>query len=278
MEIPSDTNRASDAVDVPHFQTFGFVVLRNFFDPHPIAGEIDQITREGRQLSFGTSDEARIQFQYAPMMTAETPGSLWLLDRTEAVAEALLGDSVLPTRAKGMRYWGNTPWHADSSLPLASIGVLAYFESLREDNGALRVLPGSHRPEFAQALQSLGAAGKPAESLPAYVVATEPGDVIVFDEHLFHASGGGETRRQWRVDYICNPKTAEAEEQAKAYFETLYRPDWDGGYDVDRYPSYGADWRNSSRPSVARLEELGVYDLAAKQEAFARSKRSASAP
>ena len=102
---------------------------------------------------------------------------------------------------------------------------------------------------------------------------TEPGDIIVFDEHLFHASFGGVTRRQWRVDYIADPSNAKAEEQAKVYFRELYRPDWNGGYDVDLYPSYGSDWLQSGRRAVARLNALGVYELAAKQEAFARSLR-----
>ena len=44
-------------------------------------------------------------------------------------------------------------------------------------------------------------------------------------------------------------------------------------YDVERYLSYGHDWRISGRPAVARLEALGVYDLAATQESFMRKKR-----
>jgi hypothetical protein len=272
MEIPPQPC-VDEAVDVPYFHAFGFVVLRHFFDPCVIASEIDHVMHHGRRCSFEASDGAGIQFQYAPMMTAETPGSLWLLDRTEAVAAAILGGSVLPTRAKGMRYWGNTPWHADSDLPLVSVGIVAYFESLAEDTGALRVLPGSHRPEFAGSLRALGATGRPAPVLPAHMVATEPGDIIVFDEHLFHATSGGGIRRQWRVDYIRNPSSAETEDQAKVYFRQLYRPDWDGGYDVDRYPSYGSDWRDSGRASVARLEDLGVYELAARQEAYTREKR-----
>ena len=75
------------------------------------------------------------------------------------------------------------------------------------------------------------------------------------------------------MDYIFAPVSAETEDRVKIYFKELYRPDWDGGYDVDRYPSYGPDWRNSERASVARLEALGVYELAARQEAFARSSR-----
>jgi len=260
-------------LDVPYFQTFGFVVLHHFFDPHLIALEIDHVMQQGRKSSFELSPSAQIHFQYVPLMTAQTPASLALLDRTEKIAATLLDGAVLPTRAKGVRYSGNTAWHTDSDLPIASLGIVAYLESLGAESGALRVLPGSHRAEFAAALRSLGIAGKPAETQPSYAILTKPGDIIVFDEHLFHASFGGGTRRQWRVDYIADPANGEAEEQAKVYFRELYRADWDGGYDVDRYPSYGPDWRNSERASVARLEALGVYELAARQEAFARSRR-----
>jgi len=261
------------ALHVPHFRTFGFVVIRRFFDARLIAAEIDHVMQHGRKSSFKPSPSVQIHFQYVPMMTAETPASLALLDRTETIAATLFDSSVLPTRAKGVRYSGNTAWHTDSDLPIASLGIVTYFESLGEESGALCVLPGSHRAEFATALRSLGIAGKPAETLPSHAILTEPGDIIVFDEHLFHASFGGETRRQWRVDYIADPANAEGEEQARVYFRELYRPDWDGGYDVDRYPSYGSDWLQSPRRAVARLEALGVYELAAKQEAFARSRR-----
>lgn len=209
------------------------------------------------------------------MMTAQTPVSLWLLDRAETVAADLFGGPVLPTRAKGVRYFGDTPWHTDSDLPLTSVGVLAYLEPVGADSGALRVLPGSHHPQFGDAVRAL-VAGLTASALPGHVVATEPGDMILLDEHLFHASFGGGTRRQWRVDYVKAPVSAEEENRTKSYFASIYPPDWDGGYDVDRYPSYGPDWRNSSRAAVAKLEALGVYELAVRQETFARSRRRAS--
>jgi hypothetical protein len=253
------------------FRTLGFGVLRQFFDPHPLAAEIDQVMRDG--LVEDVSRAGEIRFQYVPMMTAKTPVSLSLLDRVEAVAAALLGGSVLPTRAKGVRYSGSTPWHSDSASPLVSVGFLAYLEPLRAEDGALRVLPGSHHPDFRDALRALGVNGTAAPVLPAYVVVTEPGDLILLDEHLFHASSGGGTRRQWRVDFVKAPMGAEAEHLTTSYFAGIYPADWDGGYDVDQYPSYGPDWRNSSRPAVAQLDSLGVYELAAAQEAFTRSRR-----
>jgi Phytanoyl-CoA dioxygenase (PhyH) len=252
------------------FRTFGFVVLRQFFDPSPLAAEIDRVMSDG--LVADALSDGAIRFQYVPMMTASTPLSLSLLDRLEAVAAALLEGPVLPTRAKGVRYCGNTPWHTDSAIPLASVGFIAYLEPLNAENGALRVLPGSHHLALGDAIRAFGAAGMAAPALPAHVITTEPGDIILLDEHLFHASFGGGTRRQWRVDYIIAPVGVEAENHTKSYFASTYPHDWDGGYDVDRYPSYDPDWRVSDRPAVAKLEALGVYELAAAQEAFTRSR------
>ena len=246
-------------------------MLRQFFDPHSLAAEMDQVMQDGLVADFSRTGGTR--FQYVPMMTAGTPASLSLLDRVEPVAAAMLGGSVLPTRAKGVRIFGNTPWHTDSASPLSSIGFLAYLEPLAAEDGALRVLPGSHHPDFREALRGLRIEGTAASALPAQVVITEPGDLILLDEHLFHASFGGGTRRQWRVDFVNAPAGAEGEELTKAYYAGLYPPDWDGGYDVDRYPSYGPDWCDSGRPAVAQLDALGVYKLAAAQEAFTRSRR-----
>lgn len=262
--------------DVAHFRTFGFVVLRRFFEPGPLGAEIDRALRDGLVGSVDPSAGGAIRFRYVPMMTAETPVSLGLVDRLEAVAARLLGGAVIPTRAKGVRYSGDSPWHVDSDSPIASVGFAAYLEDLGPSSGALRVLPGSHRPGFGDAIRESGGAGKAAADLPAHVVATRPGDVIAFDEHLFHGSSGGGTRHQWRLDYLVDPGGAEAERQTKAYFEAIYSPDWDGGYDVDRFPSYGVDWRGSGRAAARRLEALGVYAMADRQEAFARSRRSSS--
>lgn len=251
---------------VDSFRTFGFLVLRQFFEPGPLTDEVDRVIAYG---SRGTARWGEMTFRYVPMMTSRTPASLALLDRSEAVAAALLESPVLPTRAKCVQYAGDTPWHVDSEVPLTSVGVLAYLESRRPDTGVLRVIPGSHHPEFGEAIRAQGptiAAGleRPVD------VATEPGDVILMHEHLLHGSAGGAggtVRRQWRVDFLPDPQDAAMERRVKAYFARLYAPDWRAEYDVERYPSYGEDWKRSSRPAVARLAALGVYELAAEQEA-----------
>jgi hypothetical protein len=75
-----------------------------------------------------------------------------------------------------------------------------------------------------------------------------------------------------RVDYVRDPVGSKEEARVRSYFASIFPPEWDGGYDVDQYPSYGPDWLASGRPAVARLSELGVYDLTDTQEAFARSE------
>jgi hypothetical protein len=96
---------------------------------------------------------------------------------------------------------------------------------------------------------------------------------VAFDEHLLHSSSGGRDRRQWRVDFVREPDTPEAEDRVRAWYAGQHPAGWDGGYDVDRFPSYGPHWQASGRPWVERLRALGVYEAAEKEEAFARGRR-----
>jgi hypothetical protein len=205
------------------------------------------------------------------MMCERTPVSLSLLDELAPVAADLLGRPVLPLRAKGTRIVGDTAWHRDSELDVPSIGFAGYLEPVDATSGALRVLPGSHR-ELPAAVPT----GTPMEGAAAMgePIASEPGDLIAFDEHLFHASAGGRHRRQWRVDFVADPGDAAGEDRVRLLLDGIFPPGWDGGYDVDRYPSFGMHWQQSRRPSVGRLRELGVYDRAEAEENAARANRA----
>jgi hypothetical protein len=193
------------------------------------------------------------------MMCERTPVSRSLLYAFADPATQLLGRPVLPMRAKGSRYFGDTTWHSDSTRGVSSIGFLAYLEPLAASSGALRVRPGSHvRKDVARVSER--------------VVSTTPGDVIVFDEHLEHRSVGGGVRRQWRVDYVADPITEDEASEVKSYFAGIYEVGWDGGYDVDRYPNYDAHWHQNS-PYRARLKDLGALHRAHAHEDFVRRRR-----
>jgi hypothetical protein len=184
--------------------------------------------------------------------------SLALVQRCASVATGLLGVDVLPSRAKATVYRGDTSWHHDSDLPLTSVGFVAYLDPLDGATGALRVRRGSHRREAA------------VDRCPVVVLDSEPGDVIVFDEHLWHASSGGGERRQWRADYLDDGGDERAQ---RAYYQAQYAPGWDGGYDVERFPSYGPAWRTLDPRWNERLAALGAYAAAAAEERFVRGLR-----
>jgi hypothetical protein len=186
---------------------------------------------------------------------------LALLDALAPVAAQLLGGPVLPTRAKGVRYRGSTPWHVDSERPVASVGFAAYLAPLSASTGALRVMAGSHRATTSAARASELTADHGEALL------TEPGDVIAFDEHLLHASFGGTTRLQWRLDYLRDPVRADEVQAVGAYFDAIFpaassTTTTTTPYDAGAFPSYGPDWLASGRTCVARLRDLGVYERA----------------
>lgn len=256
---------------VQHFSAHGFVVLRQVCDAQSLQAEVLSAVTANRVANTGVAS-----VQYAPMMSQTTPTSLALLDAFTPMAETLLGAAVLPVRAKGQRYHGSTPWHTDSTRPVPSVGFAAYLEPLTWEVGALRVLPGSHHPEYGNAVAPLLAApgSLRLHEVPGWAVETQPGDIIVFDEHLYHASSGGTQRLQWRVDFVRDPVSAAEQEEVQAYFAQIFPPDWDGGYNPDMHPSYGPDWLASDRPAAIRLRQLGVYELATKQEAFMRLRQA----
>jgi hypothetical protein len=255
--------------DVAHFHRFGFVVLRRAFEPEPLSDEVDRSFREGSRGPFDAHVAGgQISGRYLPMMCERTPVSLALLDQFAGLVEQLLERSVLPVRAKGVLYHGETNWHTDSVHDVTSVGVVCYLESLRAHNGALRVLPTSHRDRMGSSVE---ARSETLAMLPGLAIETDPGDAIVFDEHLCHSSIGGSNRRQWRVDFVADPTDANQEAAVRDYFERLYVRGWDGGYDVDLYPTYGSHWRSSGRPWLGRLDQLGAHAAASAEEAALKS-------
>jgi len=246
---------------IARFHDDGYAVLRRAFDPSELSAEVDDALKGGLRADGDVKSGAGgVEFRSVVMMCERTPVSLTLLDALSVLAAELLGRRVLPGRAKGTRYFGSSGLHADSDLAIPSLGFVAYLEPVDATSGAFRVVPRLHRHEGA------------ARSIDALALPTMPGDVIVFEEHLTHGSVGGAVRRQWRVDFVADPVNGAEETLVRASFARLFDPDWDGGDDVDRYPSYGSYWQTLEHPWTARLRVLGVYELAARHASAMRSR------
>jgi hypothetical protein len=244
-----------------HLLTFGYQVLRQAFDPTALLAEFDAVTDDAfTGPDHRNRGNAGNQFRYVPMMCERTPVSLDLVVQFSMVAAELLDGPVLPGRAKATTYFGSTGWHRDAESSTRSVGVFCYLDPLDAGSGALAVVPGSHHAAFGDSVASYLS---PGSDVPGVALATRPGDAIVVDERLFHASSGGGVRRQWRVDFVADTGDDDA---LRAYFAGQFAPGWDGGYDVDRYPSYGPHWRTLDQRWNDRLEQLGAYQGALDEE------------
>ncbi|MFH9138927.1 phytanoyl-CoA dioxygenase family protein [Streptomyces sp. NPDC017524] len=138
----------------------------------------------------------------------------------EALAADLLGGPCVYLYGDASEIHGDTYWHsdtegADRENPGTADGsgarlvkFVLYDTPLDGSNGALRLLPGSHRAPAAYPTADFA-----PEDLPAHVLAVDPGDVIAFDPRSRHAALGGTVRRQIAVAYARRSENASVQEQ-----------------------------------------------------------------
>ena len=216
------------AEQVRFFHTFGFVVLRDVFT----ADELKTIRRE-------FDYRAAVASSYEPfdgtkrhnmtMMGDDTPFFASLLEdpRFADAAEQMFGE-IIPFNIDADRYTTDSTWHYDAGgYDGYGVKFAFYLQSVRADTGALRVIPGSHKREWADELyeyEPIGpkwtrAAASPEETqlaidaidtIPAYACESDPGDVVAFDLRIYHASlGGSRDRHMCSLVYYPYPSTPE---------------------------------------------------------------------
>ena len=208
-----------------YFKAFGFVIMRSVLSED----ELERIQAEfDRRAAVVSSHEPfdgtkRHNFN---MMGDATPffASLMEDSRFAETALQMYGD-VLGRGADGNRYVANTYWHNDPGCPEAyGVKCAIYLQPVRADSGALRLIPGSHkRPWFDQLDErppiryawvrqdhARAEADDVIKSVPGYACESDPGDVVAFDDRLYHASVGGSNDRQMcDITYLTYPKTPQ---------------------------------------------------------------------
>ena len=208
-----------------YFDAFGFIVLRNLFS----RGQMDRIIAASEGLWVGElaagTDSTR--YQTFPNFVERSPHLMWLIDddRTHGAAADLLGEQLVWVGSEGNRGFadlhGGLPWHADrpgrDELTYPRVKMMLYLDAMSGANGALRVIPGSHRSPLHDSLLPFYASRKPKEpryfgergaDVPCHMVATEPGDLLVFHHSLFHAAfaAGRPARRYLALKYAAEPR------------------------------------------------------------------------
>ncbi|MEU7575463.1 phytanoyl-CoA dioxygenase family protein [Micromonospora sp. NPDC049240] len=217
-----DTLSVSDS-DVAYFTTFGFLHI-----PGILAASASAIA-EAFEAVFAATTTVGRQGRAGVTRVAERSDTLrdLLLDdhRCPNVARRLLGAKASYVGGDGVRYDGATYWHRDGNhRELRLLKIVQYLEPLGPETGALRIIPGSHRrpagwdgfaADLTDPAEQLGIA---QTDVPAHIIECDPGDLIAFDPHSYHASfGGRDNRRQLTVTYAAEPGTALAQQELTNY-------------------------------------------------------------
>lgn len=210
------------------FDTFGYLHLPGIFAE--TIGAIDAAFERVIAAHGGEAYAGEHRFTVSPGLNGDAELCRLLLDHPglTALIAALIGDDF--------QYWnsdlnlcaGDTPWHADSPWSgerstAGWIQLLIHLDPLDADTGALRVVPGSHRRDdrFGREVHAgtvdddAGRLVRPSETwgmddrdLPAVALRTRPGDAILLDHLVTHASfGGGERRRL--INLVFFPRLGE---------------------------------------------------------------------
>ncbi len=200
-----------------HFDTFGFIVKRELFQPD----EMEAMSRWFDEGFANYHGELGKEKQFIEPGLQLHPGlcESYLDDpRILDALENLIGEGCVLCASDAQRTVGNSKWHHDSTIPMEEgrpdeyvmLKVQMYFEDLKRGRGCLSVLPGSHKKGYGEALRAvwkiespidpqtptpMGAT--PPEMPGALPIETRPGDIIFFNQKLGHSSWGGPRGRRF---------------------------------------------------------------------------------
>ena len=208
------------------FEAFGFTLLRGLLTP-------DELRTAGAEFDVGLA-RARAETEQRGIrkqlnwsnLGPDTPflGSLLEDARFLGSAERIYDQEVVGFYANANSFDSDrTEWHPDTSnLVRRGVKFAFYLQPLDEQTGALRFIPGSHKEPLHSDIRKIGLKesnkgiidkeGLDIDEMPGYAARSQPGDVIAFDNRVWHASwGGGLDRRMCSVGYFAAPVTPEEE-------------------------------------------------------------------
>ena len=262
-----------------HFSTFGYVTLRGLFSQPEMAALREEVTTAltGAFGQLGTEPDGSggISGDYLPLSVDRAPFSQSLIaddERTFLASAELLGGPTVPSAGIATCFTGDSSWHTRLGPAIPGVTVWVDLERRTAGTGALRLIPGSHIPEYERRVWAYrgaepGASGFGQPDWPEWphvVVETEPGDAVAFHAHLFTCARGGTPRLTWTIDYLPWPGLGDPDAMRLVRDMTLDDVEFDHeDYDRDRWPVWrewaaGAAGSPSRALAVERLKLLGV--------------------
>lgn len=263
---------------IAHFRAFGFVVLRGLLDQQEVTTLTSEVVTSLTEAFGGVGTDTDpeglggIRGDYLPLTANRAQLSQALIADDPRLFQGtteLLGTPAVPTPPIATCFTSNAGWHTDQGPDIGGVKYLIHLQPRTADDGALRVIPGSHDAGFARRLQSYFAAdpaeqGFPGWTVPCVALETEPGDVIAFDVHLWHSSTGGNARLAWSIEYLPWPGLGDRERLDTVRRLVVDAGDFDDeSYNRSQWPTWqewaaGAAEITSRQVALQRLQLLGA--------------------
>jgi hypothetical protein len=265
---------------IAFFETFGYIKFPALLkeDIHWIIEEFEQVFPMFEESSKHTGTKRTV---VVPFIDQREKLSALLDDpRIYGILSSLLGEQFNYMGSDGNYYTGDTDWHPDGNNDVRKhLKIAFYLDQLDGSSGALRVIPGSHkngpfRDDLMDMLRnpkkSMDAWGLHGSEVPAQVLDTNPGDLLVFNHKTFHSAwDGGKSRRMFTMN-VCQRFTDDTLDELKNNL-ILH-----GTYRREHY--YGAEMLNNASPQrMKHLEQVisvsdGFYELTSHCSALHRTK------
>lgn len=164
-----------------------------------------------------------------------------LLDdhRVQSILTGLLGEDYNYLTSAGNRYVGSTGWHSDTEMDhkwpgdLKSLNLSFVLDPTSPETGALRIIPGSHYvgDKYTEMLKEhVGSMkedtvealwGIKRDEVPSIPISTRPGDLLVFNNYLKHATFGGGNNRRVMLTNFSKRYPDEYLDELRRYISTF---------------------------------------------------------
>ena len=214
MDTVTEFNGLS-AQQVAFFETFGFLKLGGLFrdDIEDITAGFEAVfAADGHpQMETYVPLHGRQRRLIIPQFVTKDERLNRLLDdvRVTGIVRSLLGDDYEYAESDGNLFDCESTWHSDiygAPMDVHHVKISFYLDTLREDSGAIRVIPGTNFFNEAFAVNVRRRINDPDliastfgvddRELPSVALETDPGDIVVWDFRTIHASFYGGTRRR----------------------------------------------------------------------------------
>ncbi len=253
--------------ELDHFDTFGFVTVRAAFNSEETERLLNAVEATYRLLLGREPQPDDVIWE--PGQVEERGNLRWLIEdeRIFDYVSALFRERFIWFGSELMRGVDRNGgpvhhWHTDREtgadvLPMRRLKVMIYLDPLRRENGALRLIPGSHRSPLFDSLMPFHEAhakanprffGMEGPDIPCCAVDTDPGDVVFVNPWVFHSVyGNSGTRRNVVLKYSGWPSTEAALVQLRESSRQFFVP----------HQTLAASDRPHVRQMAADLLQLG---------------------